>query len=544
MNRFATALFEMAAGPIQTRELRATFRGWRFVMLFTGAQTLSLFILWMTALTMEQDGASGSAIGQATFGILVTIQAGLIALLVPGFAGTSIVRERDKSTLEMLSTTTIRPWQIVWGQLMAALGYVAVYLFAGLPLMALPFWYGGLSGWEPVVAYLGLFLFAALVAMWGVYSSATSPSVARAVGMSYVFIFLVGFPVGAALVEMIDRAMRGRDDISELIREVTLHAGIITMDSLYAFAAPFTFLFIVALNRLKPWGSNKSTALRIFALCFLPIASGVVLANFTHFLKPRDVEERYVSLFTWWMFVSVTGMLYAFFAAEAAPVGPRLFKQIDRVRGALWPLRVFAPGARRGLVFALLATGAVLALGGAIATGKLAPDADEPDKALWLTALVAMAPVVFAAGLCLWLTSLRIPAGLARAIAAFTLIGLPIGSAVWQFAALGGYPDDEALSWGTPGYLCYPWVLYKTFYATGWPGSPGSGGFPMPKVGTWIDVWVPFVVFHYGLGLVMAAVGWVADTMRETAHRAEAFAVTRAPAAPAPAPAPATEATP
>ncbi len=531
MKRFASALYELAAGPIPTRELRATFRGWRFVMLFTGAQVLALFIVWMTALTMEQDGASGSSIGQATFGILVTIQAGLIALLVPGFAGTSIVREKDKSTLELLSTTTIRPWQIVWGQLMAALGYVAVYLFAGLPLMALPFWYGGLSGWEPVLAYLGLFLLAALVAMWGVYSSATSQSVARAVGMSYVFIFLIGFPVGAALVELIDRAMRGHDDISELIRDISQHAGIFTVDAAYAFAAPFTFLFIVAVNRLKPWGANKSTALRVFAVCFLPIAGAVLLTDFTHFLKPRDIDERYVSLFTWWMFVSVTGILYAFFAAEPAPVGPRMFKQLDALRGPRAPLRFFAPGARRGFVFALLTTIAVLVVGGAIATGKLAPDADQPDGALWLTALVALAPVVFAAGLCLWLSSLRIPPGLARAIAAFTLIGLPIGAAVWQFAANGGYPDDEALSWGTPGYLCYPWVLYKSFYAVAWPGSPGSGGYPMPKVGLAIDVWVPFVVFHYGLGVLMAGVGWVADSLRESANRAAAFAVTEAPPA-------------
>ena len=136
MNRFASFLYEMAAGPIQTRELRATFRGWRFVMFFTGALALALFILWTSAFSMEQEGAPGNSIGQATFGILIAIQASLIALLVPGFAGTSIVREKDKSTLELLMTTTIRPWQIVWGQLMAALGYVAVYLFAGLPLIA------------------------------------------------------------------------------------------------------------------------------------------------------------------------------------------------------------------------------------------------------------------------------------------------------------------------------------------------------------------------------------------------------------------------
>lgn len=530
MNRLVARLADFAAGPIPVRELRATFRGWRFVLLFTGAQALSLFVLWMTALAMEQDGMPGSAIGQATFGILVTVQAGLIALLVPGFAGTSIVRERDKSTLELLSTTTIRPWEIVWGQLMAAMGYVAVYLFAGLPLMALPFWYGGLSGWEPVAAYGGLFLFALVVAMWGVYASAVSQTVARAVGMSYVFIFVVGFPVGGVLTEVIDRAMRGRNDISEILRAVTQHAGIFACDAAYAFAAPFAFLFILAVNRLKPWGSNRSTALRIYGLFFIPAATGVLLWNFNHFLGPRDLSERYMSLYSWWIFVSFTGMLFSFFAADLPLEGIRLFKLLDRLRGPLLPLRLFAPGARRGWVFTLGVTAAVLAAGGALATATLGFDARNPDSALWLVALVAFAPVVFGCGLCLWLSTLPLPAALARGFAGFLMIAVPVGSAVWQFAATGGYPDDEALSWGTPGYLCYPWVLYKVFYATAWPGS---GVHVMPKVGLATPVWVPFVAFHYGLGVVMSAVGWIADALRESARRA---AVAR-PAPPAPEPA-------
>ncbi|MEK7466326.1 MAG: ABC transporter permease [Planctomycetota bacterium] len=519
MNRFTSFLYEMAAGPIQTRELRATFRGWRFVLFFTAALAIALFILWTCAFSMEQEGAPGNTIGQATFGILVTIQAGLIALLVPGFAGTSIVREKDKSTLELLMTTTIRPWQIVWGQLMAALGYVAVYLFAGLPLMALPIWYGGLSGWEPVVAYAGLFLFAALIAIWGIYASATAQSIARAVGMSYIPVFLVGFPVGAGLIEVIDSSMRGHDDLTEIIEAVSEHAGLFTLDALYAFAAPFSFLFIMAVNRLKPWGSNKTTALRIFALCFLPIAAGVALMNFASFFRIRDVEMRYLSLYTWWMFVSVAGILFAFFAADAVPEGKRLFKQLARLKGVLLPLHLFAPGGRRGLAFALVSTAFALAIGGAIATSKLAPDADQPDAALWLTGAIAMSQIVFACGLCLWLSSLPIPKGLARALAAFTLAAIPIGSAVWQYAAYGSYPYDDRLEWDAPGYMCYPWLLYKVFFAVSWPGTPGSGGYPMPEIGFHRAVYWPFIIFHAGLGGLMAIVGFAADFQRERANR-------------------------
>ncbi|KAF0246023.1 MAG: hypothetical protein FD180_1087 [Planctomycetota bacterium] len=519
MKRFASFLFEMSAGPIQTRELRATFRGWRFVLFFTGALALALFILWTTAFSMEQEGAPGNMIGQATFGILIAIQASLIALLVPGFAGTSIVREKDKSTLELLMTTTIRPWQIVWGQLMAALGYVAVYLFAGLPLMALPIWYGGLTGWEPVVAYASLFFFAALVAIWGIYASATAQSVARAVGMSYVLIFLVGLPVGGGFVEVIDSSMSGRNDISRLIEAVSQHAGFLTIDALYAFAAPFAFLFIMAVNRLKPWGSNKTTALRIYGLFFLPIASGVALLNFTHFYHFRNVEERFLSLYTWWMFVTLTGTLFAFYAADGAPEGKRLFKQLDRLRGALFPLHLFAPGSRRGYAFALVTTSFMLAAGGALATSKLAPDADQPDAALWLTAAVAMSQIFFACGLCLWLSSLRIPRGLSRALAAFTLGAIPIGSAVWQYAAFGEYPKNDLLAWETPGYLCFPWLLYKVFFATAWVGTAGSGGFPMPEVGNHTPVFVPFIIFHAGLGGLMALIGVTADGQREKENR-------------------------
>ncbi|MCE9583863.1 MAG: ABC transporter permease [Planctomycetes bacterium] len=532
MKRFASLCLDLFAGPIPVRELRATFRGWRFVILFTSALVMALFVLWMTAFGMEQDRMAASSIGQSLFGVLVAIQAAIIALLVPGFAGTSIVREKDKSTLELLSTTTIQPWQIVWGQFMAAMGYVAVYLFATLPIMALPFWYGGLSGWEPLVAYAGLFLFAALIAIWGIYASATSQTIARAVGMSYIFVFLGGFPLAGALYEIIDRAMRGRGDITEIIDAISRNASFVTIDAAYAFLAPFTFFFIVAVNRLKPAGSNRSTSLRIFATFFLPAAAAVILFNAHHFFRPSEMQDRYNSAYGWWFFIAFTGTLMAFFAAEGAIDGKRLFKQLDTLKGVRVPLRVFAPGGRRGFAFTLLSTAFVLLWGGPFVMRLLAWESPDPFRALWLTAGTVLAQVVFASGLALWLGSLRIPAVLARALCVFAIAAVPLGSVFWQFAAFGEYPDSGALAWKAPGYLCFPVVLWGVWRGEAWPGGGAFGhGALMPIVGRSTPIWVPFWIFHFGLGITMALLGAIAEWQRERENR-EALAKSDAAAGP------------
>ena len=513
MKRLADRFLALATGPIQVRELRATFRGWKFAVVFTGALVIALFVLWSTSFAGMAEHASSASVGQMTFVVLLTIQAALIGLLLPGFAGTSIVRERDQSTLELLSTTTIRPWEIIWGQLMASMGYVAVYLFATLPLMAFPFWFGGLAGWEPVLAYVGLFLFAALISMWAIYVSSTSTSLARATIMSYIFVFSISGPLIGAMVELIDRASHGRGALSEIIESFSGNALSIALNGSYVFFAPFIFLFIAAVNRLKPFGSNRSTPMRIYAALVLPASAALLLGNFRHYFFTTSTSDRLLFGYTWWIVTGVCAAALAFHTLEGPVEGKRLFKHLDRLSGLKWPLRFFSPGGHRAFVFTLAMAVLTCGVGGALLLRHLVWEADEPFQSWWLPLGTILAQVVFGAGFGLYLGSLRLPLALSRGLWVLGVVSIPVISVVWQFAAYDEF--TEILHWNAPGYLCFPWVLFHSWYST---ASPGAA--VMPEVGGHTPAWVPFWIFHFGLGTVLAVAGWLGVARREQENRA------------------------
>ncbi|MBI2923555.1 MAG: hypothetical protein HYY18_21070 [Planctomycetes bacterium] len=531
MKRFAEFALSLAAGPIQLRELRATFRGWRFMVIFTASLVIALFILWVAAFAFMTDREPSSEVGQVTFVVLLTVQAALIGLLLPGFAGTSIVRERDQSTLELLATTTIRPSQIVWGQFVASMGYVATYLFATLPLMAFPLWFGGLVGWEPVVAYIGLFLMAALIAMWSIYVSATSGSIARAVIMSYLFVFFLGGPLVGALVEIIEHATRGRGNLSEIIELISTYAWPIAVNAAWGFAAPFAFLFIAAVNRLKPIGANRALPVRLFTLACMPVTAAVMLGNYQHFTGKSGRGDRTELAFAFWVVLAVFAAAIAFMTTEGPLEGKRLVKQRAAWTGLRRPLRFLLPGGLRAFVFTLLLGGAVLAVSGWFVTRVYLWDVAEAAEAVGAVLAAIGALVVFGAGFGLYLGALRLTTTVARSVWFLGVIFVPIVGSIWQLAAYGDFPD--IMRWDAPGYLVFPFVLYKTWYHF-------AEDKVMPEIGGHTPILVPFLIFHLGLGIVFAVSGFFAVLRREREARDAVFgprAPAPAPAAPAPEPA-------
>lgn len=81
-------------------------------------------------------------------------------LVGPVFAGGAITSERERQTLDLLLTTTITPWQILWGKLIASLRISSVLtLFLAWPLllaavMVQDYWVNLFA----VLAYVGIIL--------------------------------------------------------------------------------------------------------------------------------------------------------------------------------------------------------------------------------------------------------------------------------------------------------------------------------------------------------------------------------------------------
>ena len=181
MSRRRNALREIGNGvaAVGVKELRGRMRGRRaFVML-----TLHLLIVAGFAFMVEElavrtvsnsfgSSAAPADIGRALFTALLLLLTLVVLILGPASTSGAISLEREKQTLDMLSTTPISSLAIVLGKLISALGWIFMLLLASIPVMALVFMFGGVGPEDLVRGYVVLFATAIMYGSLGLFISA------------------------------------------------------------------------------------------------------------------------------------------------------------------------------------------------------------------------------------------------------------------------------------------------------------------------------------------------------------------------------------
>lgn len=115
-------------------------------------------------------------------------------LVGPVFSAGTITSERERQTLDLLLTTIITPWQILWGKLVAGLRVSTVLtLFLVWPvvlaaLMVQPYW----NNFGAIVAYLGIVLLSCVVtAMIALFCSVVCHKTSSSMISAYMTIVLL-----------------------------------------------------------------------------------------------------------------------------------------------------------------------------------------------------------------------------------------------------------------------------------------------------------------------------------------------------------------
>ena len=113
-----------------------------------------------------------------------------------------VARERELKMLPELILANLSPAQIVRGKWLATLGFAAILLVIPLPLQALAFMMGGVSPGEwigAVVLQLGAMILGSALGLW---CSALSERVARAMSLACLCAAVVSVPVGIGLANL------------------------------------------------------------------------------------------------------------------------------------------------------------------------------------------------------------------------------------------------------------------------------------------------------------------------------------------------------
>ena len=182
--------------PIVKKDLQVTVRSMRMSWgLF--AYEAALTIAFLLALVFIQDAASYSYSDNIysyliyLFPVVAVTQVCIVALAVPIITASSISGEKERQTFDIMLTTCMSPFAIVFGKVMSAVLRILFFVIASTPIMALSFVVGGLS-WSYLFYYLlAVILFSVFAGSIGIFASSFCRKSVAALLLSFVMYFVI-----------------------------------------------------------------------------------------------------------------------------------------------------------------------------------------------------------------------------------------------------------------------------------------------------------------------------------------------------------------
>lgn len=183
--------------PIVKKDLQVTARSMRISWgLF--AYELVLMLAFLMALAFIQSEAGNLYSSKNVYSYLTYLfpavaitQVCIVSLIVPIITASSISGERERQTFDIMLTTCMSPFSIVFGKVVSAVVRILFFVVASLPIMSLSFVVGGL-GWSTLFYFiLAIILLSVFSGSIGIFCSALCRKSISAVILSYVFYFII-----------------------------------------------------------------------------------------------------------------------------------------------------------------------------------------------------------------------------------------------------------------------------------------------------------------------------------------------------------------
>jgi ABC-2 type transport system permease protein len=212
----------LTLNPVLGRELKERMRGLKAfiaLMVFLALLTLTVWLVYQGNSRVDQynfDLERQTRIGRELFEWVLSIMLLLLCFFIPGLTAGAVAGERERQTLLPLQITLLKPRQILWGKISAALAYLALLNVAALPIFAVAYQLGGVSLLDGAKGLLSVMVIGIALATMVVGISARAKRVQTATLLSYGFtlVFLFGALVVYAGIAIVDGA---RDDGTEKV---------------------------------------------------------------------------------------------------------------------------------------------------------------------------------------------------------------------------------------------------------------------------------------------------------------------------------------
>lgn len=436
--------------PILVKETRQSLKSWTFLMTFSLLLLASWLISVFGVILAGQSVYYGRTGAELFFGFFWVLGAAAF-LIIPFSSYRSLLTERDQSTFEVLSITTLKPGQIVQGKLLSSCAQLFVFLSALTPFIAFTWLLRGID-----VVSIMLTLVMATLAGIGLSMICLTLSALfhgrgwGAIQTLFVFSQLLGtfFSLTAGLGMM---GVAGSGVYGEWEFWLAMALG------LTYYAGYFYLLHTIAVAQLTFVADNRSTPMRV-ALSGLVVLSLVWVAGVVGFnvvtsvgwlssgLQELGLVGASFALGHWALF----GL---FFVTEPDQLSERAKRGIPRSLLLRLISAIYFPGGGRGMAYVLVQM--LITLGAAVILGTFDARPDFNDYFPYVLAMVYVA--IYLLGAC-WLARAghrRIPGFQPNHARVGVLILAAIAALVPAMMEVVG----DRIQWNTLVHLANPFLV-------------------------------------------------------------------------------------
>lgn len=218
----------MRINPIVKKDLQVSARSMRLAWGLFGYEAILAIAFLLAMMVIREESRSLYGSGNIynsmvyLFPVIGISQLCIIALITPIITASSISGEKERQTFDVMLTTAMSPFSIVFGKVTSAVVRIMFYVLGSLPIMALSFIVGGL-GWSTLLLYLlTVLLLAVFSGSIGIFCSSICRKSITAVILSFVFYFVV---YGMTFLPLLLRFILGYNDAGESLLALLWNPG-------------------------------------------------------------------------------------------------------------------------------------------------------------------------------------------------------------------------------------------------------------------------------------------------------------------------------
>ncbi len=328
--------------PILVKETRQALKSRQFVITFSVLLFAALAWTIVGSLTMMPQIYTTPSAPRMLIGYYLVLALPML-LVVPLAAYRSLEGEIDDGTLELLSISTLTPWQIVLGKLASAMLQMMLYFVALFPCVAYAYTLRGVDLPTTMLIMAALIVAGILLTIVALFfAPLTRSRTGRITTLLATMAILMAAEWGLAFL-MIGMILYGNP--------LTTGQLYFTVTATILLAAAIGHLLLTATAaQLTPESENRSTHIRLSIMGLTAVFLGV--GTLAALMLTREGIPVVVTL------IMILGVLWtacsSMMAAESPAMTPRIRRELPSSFFARCTLTWLTPGPATGLAFSVI----------------------------------------------------------------------------------------------------------------------------------------------------------------------------------------------